>query len=298
MRTILLSLAVLVLAAPAFAADGDAAKLFADGEKLLKAGKFAEAAEAFTAASRAAPDNAEYKTRALVVRRVIALRKQVDTAEPDAKWERMLVSLHVFYCDHDLLDTALTMNRAANARAGTATTAALVAETLLDLGRNGEASEFLAALPEGQRNDGNRLLLGISLARLGKTDEAKAAVAGLEVTEETGAGAMYDHARLACLLGEPRRAVELLVKSIETSSPKTAERLKKYVGKCSDFSLLAKDGNLEKVLAAESKVAESGCSGGSGCGSCPSRGSCGGDEKKGTEKKDGCGGCGEDKTDG
>lgn len=298
MRIALLTIAFLVFAAPVFAGDADATKLAADGEKLLAAGDVAGAVEAYTAAAKADPENAEYRRQALVLRRVIALRKNVDNAEPDAKWQTRLISLHVFYCDHGLVETALTMDRGAHTRAPSPTTASLVAEALLDLGRNDEAAAFLAGLPADQQEASNRLLLAISLARTGKKDAAKAAAKSLAVTDESGPGELYDHARLTCLLGDADGATALLVRSVENSSAKTGARIKKFAERCPDFAPLAANGGMAKVLAAQSRVAESGCSGGSGCGSCPNRSGCSGQTKEG-EKKDAGAGCGDEKkTDG
>ena len=55
--------------------------------------------------------------------------------------------------------------------------------------------------------------------------------------------------------------------SAEPGNDKSAPR-------CPDFAEIAKTEGFAKLMAAKSKTAESGCSGGSSCGKCPSKASC------------------------
>jgi hypothetical protein len=152
-------LALLLLAVPALAEEAapDATKHFADGQTLLTAGDLPKALEAFVAAAKADPENKEYARQALVVRRVLALRATVAKSEPSETWEKMVISLHSFYLRNGLRDHALTLDREAHAKATSATTAALVAETLLEMDREAEAADLLRALPGG-RGEGGRVL--------------------------------------------------------------------------------------------------------------------------------------------
>jgi tetratricopeptide (TPR) repeat protein len=267
-----------LLAAPAFAEDApDAAALFAKGKALLGEGELQAALDAFVAAAKADPENAEYAGQAHVLKRVIALRKTVSEAEPSPKWERVVASLHVYFLQNGLVDKALDLDREAHGRAPSATTTLLLAEGLLEAKKNEEAAKLLAGLKDEWRSPLTHVYHGIALARLGKADAARASLKA--VPAEAGPGLRYDVARLLALLGETEKALGELKRCFEAVPPTQLPAVKEMARKCPDFAALAKSDAFAKVLAVKSKLAESDCSGGSGCGSCPSRGSCGGGGK-------------------
>ena len=71
-----------LLAVPALAADEsqpEATSPVAQAEQLLKQGKFEEARDAYLALAKADPENEELVKRALVLKRVVDLRKMVAT---------------------------------------------------------------------------------------------------------------------------------------------------------------------------------------------------------------------------
>jgi thioredoxin-like negative regulator of GroEL len=270
------SLALILLTAPAFAAKEapDAAKLFAEGERLLANADFEGALKAFAAASRASPKNKRYQGRAMIVKRVIRARKYVETAEIDAKWEKVAISLHAFYARERLLDEALALDRKIHEKRPSATSAALLAETLLDAGKNEEARKLLAGLPKEHKDLKNRVYEGIALARLEKTDEAKKVAAGLKIADDTRPGILFDVARLRVLLGDEKGALGMLAKCLEKTPTASQAAVRDRAKACADFASIAKKPEFTVALATKSKVKVSECSGGSDCGSCPSRGGC------------------------
>jgi tetratricopeptide (TPR) repeat protein len=279
-RTLVALALGLLLAAPVVAEDApDAAGLFAKGKTLLASGDLNAALRSFVAAAKAAPDNAEYARQAGILKQVVSLRERVKQAEPDAKWERMVVSLHVYFLQNGLVDMALDLDREAHGRAPSKTTTLLLAEGLLEAKRNDEAAGLLADVKAEWRTPLTHVYRGIALARLGKADAARASLKAVAVDAETGPGLRYDVARLHVLLGEMDAAVRQLTLCFEAVPPTQLEAVKTMAKACPDFAALAKTDAFAKVLAVESKIGESDCSGGSGCGSCPSRGSCPGGGK-------------------
>jgi thioredoxin-like negative regulator of GroEL len=272
-------LAGFILAVPAVA-ETDAAKLFSQGEKLLAKADFSGALKAFAAASKAAPKNQAYRGRAMIVKRVIRARKYVETAKVDAKWEKVAISLHAFYAREGLAGEALALDRKIHEKRPSATSASLLAETLLDAGKNEEARKLLAGLAKEHRDLQNRVYEGIALARLSKTDEAKKVAAGLTLADDTRPGILFDVARLSALLGDDREALATLAKCLERVPAASQPGLREKASACADFAKLRKDLAFAAVLKTASKVKESDCSGGSDCGSCPSRGGCDSTKKK------------------
>jgi hypothetical protein len=103
-------------------------------------------------------------------------------------------------------------------------------------------------------------------------------------------------ARLHVLLGDADSGIASLKGAFEKTPPSMLADVKSWTRKCPDLATLRGTEAFAKVLETKSTIEESGCSGGSGCGSCPSRGGCGGAGEKPVEgegEKE-CGGCGKD----
>ena len=267
---------VVLLAAPLLAGEELTAKdMFDAGQASLAKGQFEAAAKALVAAAKLEPDNKAYTGRAMMVTRVVKAREYVETAEIDAKWETVAISLHAFYVREALLDPAVKLDRKIYKGRPSAKTAALLAETLLESGKDEEAKTHLAGLAKDHKDLQNRVYEGIALARLGKAEDAKAVAKGLKVPADTRPGILYDLARLQTLIGETEKNLATLSKCFENLPEKAQAPLRDTAKACPDFKAIAATPAFAKALATKSKVKESDCSGGSGCGSCPSRESCG-----------------------
>jgi len=269
------ALILVLLAAPVFAGEELTAKqMFDAGQASLAKGHFEDAAKALAAAAKLEPDNKAYTDRAMMLVRVLRARKFVETAEIDAKWEKVAISLHAFYVREGLLDPAVALDTKIYEGRPSAKTAALLAEILLESGKDEEAKTHLAGLAKEHKDLQNRVYEGIAFARLGKAKEAKAVAKGLEVPADTRPGILYDIARLQTLIGETEKNLATLSKCFENLPEKAQAPLREMAKACPDFKAIATTPAFAKALATPSKVKESDCSGGSGCGSCPSRESC------------------------
>jgi hypothetical protein len=266
---------VISVGASAWAEPKDeAAKLFADGKALLVKADFAEALRAFTAAAKADPKNEEYKEESAVLRRIIKIREQLGKEKNGEKWEAAAKSLRAFYYDNDIYSEALTLDRQVHDRLKTAESAAMLAETQLELGKNADAASLLSGLDEDKLTSQARVLLGIAWAREKELDKAQKAAAKLPKADEAGPGMLFDMARLASLTGDQSRAAQLLAQCFEATPPSRLASFKAYAKECKDLGDLVKTGAFAKAMETESKVKESGCSGGTSCGKCPLRGGC------------------------
>jgi hypothetical protein len=280
----------LFLALPALAEEisGEAAARFAEGEKLLEKGDLDGALAAYMAAAKADPENKAYIQQAMVLKRVKALRGYVEANDPSPKWEKMVLSLHAFYLTHNMAGDALALDRMAFKKQDSALNASLLSEALLELKKNEEAYMLLTDLDKEKLDEQNKLYLGITLARLERVDEARRIRDGLEINRSAKPGILFDAARLNTLVGDHARALDQLKLMFEKTPPSQLDKNKKFVMTCADFTTLKRVEGYGAAMSTLSKVAESSCSSGSSCGSCPNRSSC--SSGAAAEKSD-CGDC-------
>jgi len=269
-------------------ATAEASAAYAKGQELLQTGDFAGALKAFTAAAKAAPGNTEYTERAMVVRRIMTYRKFAAENPDSPKWGEVVQSLHVFYLTQGLLNEALNLDKKVHAKMKNAASASLLAETLLELGKNEETVKLLAPFENKAANkagtERTRVCLGIALARLGQKDRARRISTACPVTAEGTPSHLVDQARLNMLLGKKAQGIKALTLCLEQLPKSRHETIRTYVNGCADFGTFRKSSELDVVMQTKSKVPESACSSGTDCGSCPSKGGCDTEKKPDTKK--------------
>jgi hypothetical protein len=97
--------------------------------------------------------------------------------------------------------------------------------------------------------------------------------------EQKDAAGHVELARLYALLGAEGAASSELALALHWTPPSRLDNVRMSVRSHADFSGVMASEAFAAALQADSKVQESACSGGSSCGSCPSRSTCAGDEK-------------------
>jgi hypothetical protein len=274
----------------------DAARLFADGRALLAKADFDGALRAYAAAMQADTENDDYRMEHSVLSRVIKIRAKFDEQKDAEKWAATARSLRAFYYDNDIYSEALALDKRVHARLNTTESAAMLAETQLELGKDADAAALLGGMNDSELTPQARVLLGIAWARQKKLDEARQTAGKLPKADEAGPGLLFDMARLASLTGDLKLAAELLTKCFEATPPSRLEGFKSYAKQCQDLGGLVKTEAFAKALRAESKVPESKCSSGTSCGKCPMRGGCS-SGKDAKNKTDGQGSCAHEKKD-
>jgi tetratricopeptide (TPR) repeat protein len=165
-------------------------------------------------------------------------------------------------------------------RAPTADNAIQLGETLLTLDRAGEAVQILGSLDRQRSTPASQALLAVALARQGKLNEARAIAASTRVTEPSDPVTLYLTARMHAVVGQSDQALSALGRCFQAVPPSRLEALKSLARECPELAALASLSAFETVLRTPSRVAESKCSGGSSCSSCPMRGGCAHGESK------------------
>lgn len=281
--SIIVVLAALVIF-PTLAQANQAADAFSQGSALLTKGDFQGALKAYATAAKADSANPVYRQQYSVLRQVIKMRKRIATEKNPKKWESSAKALRAFYYKHGVYSEALTLDQQSHARVNTPLSATLLAETMLELGMDTEATELLSNLKEDKLPQRPKVLLGIALARQGKIDEAKNVTKDFAMPEKAGAIVFWDLARLHALFGDTSKAMGLLTSCFESTTPSQLDAVKADAKESRDFRNLVAMADFAKVLKTESKVKESSCSSGSSCGTCPHRSSCGSGSSSSTKK--------------
>ncbi|NUQ62008.1 MAG: hypothetical protein HUU20_05945 [Pirellulales bacterium] len=265
---------VLVASAVATSALGaSAGEQYASGQALLAKGDFDGALAALAAAARTDSKNEAYLQEYTMVRRIVQLRQAIDSEADPQRWEYLARALHSFYVSRGLLEEAVVLDRKIHARLNNASSAVLLAETELALNHNTEAAEVLQRLDGSQSTPATQTLLGIALARLGKTGEARRAAKSVSLSEDAGPRMTYAVARLYAATGDSDAALQTLGRLLESVPPTVQAGYRQHAQRCPDFQGLA-PAPFAQVLQTKSKIPESECSGGAGCSGCPMRGKC------------------------
>ncbi len=276
----------LIFTGSAFAVNAD--KLFNDGNALVKKGDFPGAYKAYTEASKAAPEKREYAASAMLMRRVIILKKYADTQPVSTKWEKVVISLHAFYLSNSLLDEALALDKDAHNKLNNALSTSLLSETYLEMNENKKTIKVLSKLDKKKFDTQNWLCLAIALARTGKVNDAKKIQAKHLSGKIDNPGLLFDSARLNSLVGNADEAYRLLTTCFEQTPANKISDFKKSVIACPDFKQISKTPRFGKVLQTRSKIKFSSCSGSSSCGFPSKKGGCSKAKNESSVKHGGC----------
>ena len=264
--------AILLWSAAAWA--GPAEDADARGKELLAKVDFNGAMRAFATAARADTKNQQYRRSFAKVRQVIALRDRLDKEQNPERWEYIARALLNFYTNERIYPAALELGEKMHGKLNTASSARMLGETQLAMGKNVEAEKMLAAFDPQKATVATKSLYGLALVRTGKADKAAKIAKSLVVDENSGPQALYCAARLQAAVGNAPEAVELLRSCMENVQPSLQDGYREHGRHCEDFALLSSTDVFAKALATESKFPESKCSGGSKCAGCPNRGKC------------------------
>ena len=237
---------------------------------------FDGALSSFRAAARAAPKNKVYAQDALVLRRVVGMRRVVTRQQANVRWERAAISLHIFYLRSNLATEAVRLDRRGLALLTNAAAEARLAEALLESGDDAAAVKLLDAPVRWRRDERHAIFHGIALARMKQYARAFQIEKTLHLPKNATPLLLRDAARLEAVLGREAECAALLTRAFETTPPANLTTFKAQVRTHADFQRVAVGPTFSRAMQTASKVKPAGCSGGKDCGSCPSRGSCGG----------------------
>jgi len=278
------SAALLLTVASAWAgnawAGNDAETAFLQGQKLLADGDLPQALKSYVTAVKLDRDNQQYLQQYMLVRRAVALQHALAKEADPRKWEDSALALRSFLNAQGLHAQTLRWDQALFDRSKTADNAMQLAETLLALERNDEATKILADLGPQRATTASQAMLAVALTRQGELDQAKEIARSVKLQTSEEPGTLFMVARMYAAVGNADQARSVLTQCYEAVPPSRLDSLKSHTRQCKDFASLLALASFATVLKTESKVTESKCSGGSSCSTCPMRGNCGPGESK------------------
>lgn len=266
--------AALILLSPTVTQGESSQESFTRGEQALAKGDFHAALASFANAARADRSRAEYLQHYAMVRRVIDLRTQLDAATDPAQWNYLARALRSFYHSERIYPEALALEKEIYAREKSASSAVMLAETQLAMKQDADAVETLSSVATDQATPRSQALLAVALARTGNADRARDVAASVQLPAGADANSLYAAARMHSAVGEHAQATALITACLEAVLPSQSPGFVAHARTCPEFSAIATTAEFTRALATPSKVAESKCSGGSSCASCPMRGGC------------------------
>lgn len=255
----------------AWAGSAEAAKSFAEGQALLAKSNFEGALKAYKAAAEADPDQKEYMLEYTLLRRIIKQRAQLTTEQDTEAWLKLGRAVYAFYDEHGLNEEALTLATQMHAKRKDAESAERLADAQLAAGKNDEVAKLIDGMPADQRTPHARVLQGIALARLNRTDDAKAIADKFEPAKDADTRLFFDAARLNALVKNDLQAMNLLKSAFEVTPAPALDDLRAQAKSSKDFERLASSDEFAATLKTESKV-KAACGTKEACGKCPSKG--------------------------
>ena len=258
----------------ALAASNSAEQAYRQANQLVAQGDLVAAHESLKAAVRMDRANQKYLQQYMLVYTAVKLQKSFETERDLQRWQQHAQSLSLFYASQGLHAQALPIDKAIYQKLGTTDAAVQLAETHLEVGNSQEAVEVLNHLNAQQATVASCALLGVALARQGDVPQAEEVVGSLATLTSTDPFTLYLIARAQAAVGHDGQSLATLTRCYEAVPPSRLSDLKAHTQSCQDFAGLVKQASFTSVLQTQSKVAESKCSGGSSCSSCPMRGNC------------------------
>jgi len=247
----------------------------AQAETLLAKADFDGALEAYGKAAKADTGNTECREAYAVLRRVIKMREAVAKETNPERLAAVSSALRAFYYEREVYSEALALDQKTFEREKSADSAAALAQSQLQMGQTAEAEATIAQIAADQMTPDLLLLKAIAVARQGRTDEAKAVLADFKAPENSSPALFYNLACAHAQAGDAEAALKWLVQAFENIPPSRLDMFKSRASADKDLASLTDNPGFALALKTESKVKESSCSGGTSCGSCPSRTKCG-----------------------
>ncbi len=269
-----LIIAVLLLSLNTTAWSKTGSEAMARGKTLLEEGDFRGALAEYADAVRSDRQNREYMQHYLALRQIVDVRARLERETNLKRWEQYARMLHLYYSREALSEHLLALDRRIHDKLQNATSATMLAETLLEQGEAEEMLEVLQDLPEDQRNETILALEGIALAHTGQNESAKKIAEKISIEKNDNPVHIYRLARLQGAVGNEAEATNLLVRCFESTPPSMSQSFKSHAKESSAFTAMVEKESFREALATESKVSESECSGGTSCSTCPMRGKC------------------------
>lgn len=229
---------------------------------------------AYAKAARANPTETYYRSQFALLRSVGKMQAAMGTEPVAEKWQGYAEAVRNYLYGKGFYQAALTVDTAGYEKFNDVSHGSKKLETLLMLNKNDEAATLAQGLEATETSTRLATLKPVALARAGQVTQAVAAVEKLTINADKDPYALFDLARISQAAGKQDEAYSYLKLFLEHTVPSEMATSRNMINLCEDFSALHDQEAYVTVLATESKVEQSDCSGGSSCGSCSLKGKC------------------------
>ncbi len=248
-RQIQLAALIAVLLTGTGLANADrAADHYDRGRAMLAQADLLGAFSAFSMAVALEPANPVFREEMHQLRRVLELRYELDSIKDHAAWRSASYELYDYYENYEIHNEQLSIAVSIHDRYHSPDSTVLLANAHLALGHETEALFVLERLPASRRTVHVEVLHGVTLARMGRLDQARKVARRVHVPDRPDWRLHFDCARLYTLVGDYDRSYSLLEVSLGATDDRWLKQRKSYIGKCRDFQKLPRNQKFGRVM--------------------------------------------------
>ncbi|HAL45219.1 MAG: hypothetical protein A2Y12_04560 [Planctomycetes bacterium GWF2_42_9] len=235
---------------------------------------FTAALNEYVAAAKANPQEVYYRQQYAVLQRVVKMQNLIKTEINLEKWKSYAKAIRGYYYNKGFYSEALAIDLQAANKFNTGEFAANALETMLLNGKNAEAVKFIEEKKTEDKIVRYETLSLAAQALNGKAKESVDALQTVKIDPKLDSKSYFDIARIYNAAGDKEKTLANLQLLLENTLPSEIEAERLMIKRTADLASLNGSDDFTKVLATQSKVEQSGCTGGSSCGSCKNRSKC------------------------
>lgn len=242
-----------------------------------KDGNYQAAITAYAQAARANATVPYYRDQFALLRSVSKMQAALAKEPLAEKWKAYAEAVRVYHYNKGFYQAALAVDDAAYTKFKDPASAVHKIETLLMIGQDAQAQPLVASLSQASGDAVParwQTLSQVVLAHTGQADKALASMANLKIDPKVNSAGLFDVARVYKAAAKTDEALSCLRMFLEHTVPTEMATSRNMITLCADFQDLQNQDAFKAVLATQSKVAQSGCTGGSSCSSCALKDKC------------------------
>jgi hypothetical protein len=228
----------------------------------------------YVAAAKANPQEVYYRQQYAVLQRVVKMQNLIKTEINLEKWKSYAKAMRGYYYNKGFYSEVLALDLQAANKFNTGEFAANAVETMLLNGKTADAVKFIEEKKPEDKIVRYETLSLAAQALNGKAKESADALQALKIDPKTDSKSYFDAARIYNAAGDKEKTLSSLQLLLENTLPSEIEAERLMIKRTADFASLNGSEDYTKVLATQSKVEQSGCTGGSSCSTCKNRSKC------------------------
>ncbi len=263
--------------------DDTIVKLERQALELVEKDDFDSALKLFAGYARSNTENSYYKDQYSILRRVIKMKKLIDSAlaaadhngQTQEKLKEYAQAIRAYYYEKGYYTQAVKLDNQILELNYSAQSVANYLESLVIINDNVLADQLSAAnIGSEETGVDFKIMQALLDARNGYSDKAVATIDSMKFSAELYPRCLVYCAAIYKIAGQDNNACSSIVKALENTAPTQMSTTRILIEKLSDLDSIRTTEQYVSALQTESKVYQSGCTGGSSCNSCSLKGSC------------------------